>query len=341
MKKQNAYILIFTIAILSLVTVLTHQLLRLVYVGTHFDRTMVDRENAEMLALGGINLAISQLTKEKETPEKPKKITAEEKAKKDKTDLKNFLQRVLPHLNRWQAFELTEGIDGIDGTVKICITCENGKININEAFDFQKQTFKEPYKKMMQALQFKGQKGAKLVNLLTDFLKKRNKKIEDISQLQGAIPEKLSKLFYEPPKTHAKPKRAKPNKSLALQDIFTIWNNKTLEALFLSDSLCAMLKFRRPRAHDSILRKEKFKSVIENFNPSLNQNDQKYWLTVTPIYEPKSTFKVDTTKIFSPKFEPNSYSVLSSGRVGNVEQTLLAILKKEKKSFKVIRLYWI
>ena len=99
----------------------------------------------------------------------------------------------------------------------------------------------------------------------------------------------------------------------------------------------------------------KLKQVIKNFDPELNQNEEKFWQIVKPIYEQKSSFKIKDRKIFSPKFEPRVYSVLSSGKVGSVQQQVLAIIKalpkqeeakekKEKKSvvrkFKVLRLYW-
>lgn len=385
MRKNNAYILIFTMTMLSLITVLTHQLLRLVYVGTHFDVAMVDREHAEMLALGGINLAMAQLRAEKpkEKDKKKEKKNPEQEKKEKKKEFEAFLTRVLPHLNRWQVFKLDKEIDGIDGELKICVTCENGKININEAFDFQKQEFKPIYKKFLSSLRFrgetpppKGEKGkpkkfspSKFLKELTEFLKTRNRKLEDISQLQSGIKTGISQLFYEPPQRTKKIKQAKPNVTLTFQDIFTI-HTKTdkVEALFLSDSLSALLHCRRPRAHDLELRKEKFKKFIKNFDQKKDQNTAEYWKMVNPLYERKAKMKPETLKIFSSTFEPTTYSVLSSGKVGNVEQRLLAVIelappekkiekkeeekeskKKEKKGktkkqappFRIIRLYWI
>jgi len=378
--KKHSFVLLFALSILALVTILTNQLLRTVYVGWHFDRAMVEREHAEMLALGGLNIAIAQLTIEKKKPKKEtqteEKLTKEELAKKKKKEFSNFLQQILPHINRWQTFALDEKIDGITGELKLCITCENGKININEAFDFQKHEFKPIYKKFLERLKFRGKEKStgKFLKNLTIFLKKRNRKIEDISQLQEDVASSISQLFYEPPKPTAKKKDAKPNTILAVQDIFTIWTKSDkLEALFLTDALCCMLGLRRPQAYDAQIRKEKFKDFIKNFDPKIDQNTEKYWLMVNPLYETKNPTKLKDLKIFSSKFEPTVYSVLSSGKVGNVEQRLLAIIKKitperqptkqkepdnnkteekkeksEKKTtkefskkFKIVRLYWI
>lgn len=374
MRKTNAFVLLFALSILSLVTILTHQLLRTVYVGWHFDRAMVDREHAEMLALGGVNLAIAQLTIKKKEKKKTdtqikEKLSKEELAKKTKKQFNQFLQRVLPNLNRWQIFKLDQATDGVDGEVKICISCETGKININEAFDFQKQEFKPIFKAFLGQLKFKGKEKStgKFLKNLTKFLKKRNKKIEDISQLQEDNSSSIAELFYEPPRRTEKIKAAKPNASLTIQDIFTIWSKEEkLEALFLSDALCAMLGLRRPLAHDAQVRKEKFKELIKNFDSGIDQNTEKYWKMVNPLYEAKNTAKIKDLKIFSSKFEPKVYSVLSSGKVGKVEQRLLAIIekistpqkkppdkktgenqqtktktKKQTEAFRIVRLYWI
>jgi hypothetical protein len=338
----------------------------MVYVGTHFDKAMIDREHAEMLALGGINLAISQVTIDK-TPT-TKKMSKNEKAKIKSKDLQTFLERILPSINRWQVFELQKEIDGVDGEIKICITSEDGKININKVFDFKKQNFKPVYKTLLQKIKFRGKEkisGESFLNQLTELLIKRNRKLEDISQLQTGIPSKISKLFYNPPHRTIKQRDAKPNDDIAINDIFTIWSDSDkIQAPLLSDALCSILNFRRPMAYDAELRKKKFTSIIENFNPKMDQNNKKYLKIINPLYEPKSTFKLENTKIFSSTFEPRCYSVLSSGKVGNVEQKLLAIIKKtsiepvkknkpgsEKKAtvdtsknnyeFKILRLYWI
>ncbi|NTW44425.1 MAG: hypothetical protein HGB14_08335 [Anaerolineaceae bacterium] len=42
----------------------------LLFVGAGFSKTMINREHAEMLALGGINIAIAELTYDKDEKEK-------------------------------------------------------------------------------------------------------------------------------------------------------------------------------------------------------------------------------------------------------------------------------
>ena len=376
MKKNNSFVLIFTLTILSLTTIITYQLMKLVYVGTHFDQAMVDRENAEMLALGGINLAMSKLLIKSPFAKASGDKDEAEKKKQEKKEFENFLKHTLPNINRWQEFDLKEEIDGIDGQVKICISCENSKININESFDFKKNEFKEEYKKFLNTIKFKSgdQTSSKFLKKLTDFLKKRGKKLDDLSELQTGALTEIQQFFYNPPIRTEKKKDAKPNQSLAIQDIFTIWSKTNkIEALFLSDSMCAILGLRRPTSYDSEILKEKFKNVIKNFDQGKDENTEEYWKIVRPIYEGKTKFKIEDKKIFSLRFEPKVYSVISFGKVGNVEQRLLAIIEKnpnydkastdktagkekenedkekgstsstieDTKPFKILRLYWI
>jgi hypothetical protein len=370
MKKNNAYVLLFTLSIMTLITVITFQLMRNVFVGSHFDKTMIHREHAEMLALGGVNLAISQLTIKKDPKKDSTEESAEVKKTKQEKKLKEFLYKVLPHLNKWQVFELNEKHDGIDGEVKFCITSENGKININDAFDFKKKEFKPEYKKLLESLVInrKTPKG-KVLKQLTDFFKKRKKKIYDVSQLQEAIPQ-LDSFFYEPPERTEKTKDARPNPQVTLQDLFTVWASK-IEPLFLSDASCALFNLKRPIAYDAEKMKDRFKRVVDQFNPKITANLNDYWNMLQTIYTKKPLNIEEYKNIFSSKFEPKVYSVLSSGKVGDVEQKLLAIiekqpeeaikekknkkeeiveLKKEKeknkkplflKHFKILKIYWL
>lgn len=341
-KKSESYVLIFSLAILSLITVLTYQLLRNVSVGYNFDKAMIDREHAEMLALGGINIAIAQLTIDKPV-EANKKLSPEEQQKKKKKEFGEFLERMLPNINRWQEYNLKKEIDGIDGTLNICITCENGKINLNKAFDFKTKDFKPEYKKLLENVKFTNEKISEhVLKRLTEYLRKRNKPLYDISELNDEKVLPIKKLFYEPPVRTEKQLNAKPNTAIALQDLFTIWGDtEKLEALFLSDALCEILKLRRPMPYDAERRKEKFKSFIKSYDANVDENDIKYWNLISQIYDPKMGFKASDNKIFSPNFAPTAYSVLSSGKVGDVEQRALAILIKGKQKFDIIRIYWI
>jgi hypothetical protein len=354
---------------------MTEQMIRGVMVGSNFTKTMVDREHAHMLALGGINIAIAQLTykedknaKEKEQAQvesgviKPESDSDEDgKGEGEKvTPFKRFILNLISNLNRWQAFELDPKIDGVSGTVKICITSEHGKININHAFDFKKQEFKKEFVALLGGLEIPGKlKPGEFLNKISEYLKNRSKKLYDVSELLNIVDlENFNiNIFYDPPKSFKK--EAKPNSDLILQDIFTTWtDDKKIDPMLLSDALCAILGTTRPRADDAKKYKEKFKKVAMDFKDDWGSDWDANWKHLEPIYGSKPKLLSSIKDILVEKFKPKVYSVLSYGKVGQVEQRLLAVIREvqieqsdqaqkpqdeqaQTKVFKIERIYWI
>jgi hypothetical protein len=384
-KKSSAFVLLFSLMIISIIIMMTEQMIRGVMVGSNFTKTMVDREHAEMLALGGINIAIAQLTykddkkaKEKEQAQvesgviKPESESDEDGKGDGKkvTPFKRFIFNLISNLNRWQTFELDPKIDGVAGTVKICITSEHGKININHAFDFKKQEFKKEFIALLGGLEIQGKlKPGEFLNKISEYLKNRSKKLYDVSELLNVagLENFNMSIFYDPPKSFKRD--TKPNSDLTLQDIFTTWtDDKKIDIMLLSDALCAILGITRPRADDAKKYKEKFKQVAMDFKDDWGKDWDANWKHLEPIYGSKPKLLSSIKDILVEKFKPKVYSVLSYGKVGQVEQRLLAIIKeiqiedkKEKgkvneqsgqaqkpqdeqrqtKVFKIERIYWI
>lgn len=332
MKKPSGTVLIFSLMILSIIIILTEQLIRSVMVGSNFTKTMIDREHSKMLALGGINLAIAQLTFDKDTENKKSEENLDSKANpdKDKTPpIKKFVLQLISNLNRLQTFNLESKLDGISGELKICISSENGKVNINEAFDFEKQEFKKEYQSLLSGLEIPGKIPAgEFMKRITEFLKKRNKKLYDVTELIEVNGFEQLDAFYSPPKLNAKG-NGQPNDDLALQDIFTTWTDDgKIDPVLFSDSVCAILGLRRPRADDIKKQKERFIKLSEDFEEGWGKDWDANWKHLQGIYDSKPKILNNIKDILVEKFEPKVYSVLSYARVENVEQRLLAIIKE-------------
>jgi hypothetical protein len=352
-KKNKATILLYTLIILSVIAILVQQLVRSCWVGTYFNSRMVAKEQARALAMTGLNLAIAQLIKvdkpeykktlqqaspsDKASQDGQGKRSEQGKSEEQPTELKDFLKLVLPHLNKWQTFNLTEKVDGIDGQVKFCITCENGKININKSFDFKKGEFKEEVKNLLAGLHMKGTfREGDILNNLTKFLKEKKKPLQDISELVDVEGFEKLDLFYSPPKHVTKKQEEKPNRTIFLQDLFTTWSDsEEMELLFLSDSALAVFGLRRPQANDAQRLKDRFENLIKLFDPKWGADWKKHWKFIQSMYGNKSPHIEKYAKILSKQFGPKVYSVLSCGVVQGVEQYFLAVIKevvrKEKK----------
>lgn len=367
-KKSQASILIFTLLMLSVLTVLTQQLVRSVLINYSFSTHQLNSVKAKQLALGGVNLAISQLLDDNKSKENSSFL--DKNVDKPNNKFRDFLSRVLPNINRWQIFKLNEKTDFIDGEVGFCISCENGKININNAFDFKKEEFKKDYQNILKGLEIKGKlKAGQILKELTEYFKKTKKPLNDISELVNVKGLENISIFYDPPRQFVGKGKNKPNDEIYLQDLFSTWNeNSDLEFLFLSDSLLNIFGLRRPLADDSLKFKDKFKSLINSINKDYPKFIKDDWNKFYPIYGKKSKQLALFESLLSKEFGSKVYSVLSYGKVNGVEERLLAVLvevekKREKESkkdsakeqilakkqeeessnqtFQIVRMYWI
>lgn len=338
--SRPGVVLLFSLMMLAVIVLLVQQLMRGVFVGSQFSRTMIERENAELLALSGINIAIAQLAKEtKEEKERAKEkntmLTATQREALEKmTPEQVFLDRVLPHLNRWQEFLLQEKVDGINGTIRVCITAEEGKININEAFDFKKMAFKENYQKILKGLTIPGKLATgEILTALTEYFKQRKKKLDDVSELLDVFGKYGLDIFYKPPSLDPGPKKQyQPNSDLMVQDIFTIWTlDNTINPVLFSDAMCHIFDLRCPLANDSVTRKEKFKQFAQNFKKEMASDWVANWKQLELLYDKTPKILPAIKDLFSKEFGPKAFSVLSCGKVGNVEQRVLVVIREQNR----------
>ena len=168
---------------ISLILLLVGRLTRQVFTHMQYAKISKNVEQAKLLAFGGITMTLCKLEESIETAgdEKDKKnrsssgsSTASKKeshqksqaksadGKKGETEnkelndkeLQSIYGALLPHLNKWQTFNLDKQIDGIDAKIKVCISSEDGKLNLNEVFNFETKEFKEEFANLLP-LKFK------------------------------------------------------------------------------------------------------------------------------------------------------------------------------------------
>lgn len=325
MKKQGS-IVIIVLLVLSLIATLTMQLVRRATVHTHFDKVVLSREKAKMLALGGLNLAIAQLTVKQEGDAHVER--GKEKGE-DPVVLqrKKLLQRVLPTLNTWQKFPLDAMHDGLAGELKLCLMSEDGKININEIFDFKTGEFRKEYQPWLQGLQLgEGSAGrGDFAKNLAKFLKERGRKLDDISQLYALDDVQRLSLYYEPPVPLKQGEG--PDGAIALSDLFTVnTRRRTVEPWLLSNALCTLFDLRPRQADDATKRKDAFKKAVDGYKKGMGRNWQENFNIVQHVYEKQPRALPRLAELFSKEFDPTVFTVLSSGTVQTVEARLLAVL---------------
>lgn len=340
--KKPGYILAFTLALMALFMFIATYISNKGLIFTSFSKTMVDREKARQLAYGNIQLAISQLSIVQPIPQAqgiPKTPATAGKVEKEKTEQesagKQLLKVLLPNMAKLQKFELKQKIEGINATIGFMITSEEGKININRMYDFEKHKFigepipgsKQEAKDetnmriMLQALfaQIKEQTGADLFNEFEKFLKERKYPINDVTELLTIKGFEVFKnnVFYDP--TIKEQKKL----NLYLTDIFTVSSSKqSIEPWLISNSLASLLKLQRIQnpAVDELLKNFKEKSDWKNdWNKSLKNLYGVEFAALPKFLSP----------LLNPVFDPKIFSVFAYATVGNVTVRLIALVERE------------
>lgn len=345
--NQQGYILIFTLLVVATAVVISVYIANRGASHVAFMSIAIEREKAKLLAKSGIEVAIAQLAKKPPKPEEEKgqqKGAAGEQKKEEGLESKNLLKQLLPNLNHFQTFELKENVDGIDGQIRVCIMCEEGKININQIYDFEKKQFKGEkegagnWKLIMQELFKSIEKSTKSKDLFAAYekvLKKRQSAFDDPTELmtQKEFSSFADCLFYEPPMGAKTDEKEQPARPIYLTDIFTVWSSSDkIEPWLFSDSINAL--FGLPRAQDGEIKKRGQMVVkwLEKFKEKVNWKED--WKTILmPMYGKElRTLPKNIDSLLSNTFDPKIFSVIVWGTVGNVTQKIFAIVERKKHS---------
>jgi len=350
--QKHGYILILTLMMIATATVIGTYIFIRGSSYVPYMRTMIEQEKAQALALGGVQVAVSQLsyTQNKQASSAQQPANQQNKQQDQKKEL---LMTILPIINRWQIFPLKEKVDGVSGDINVCLMCEDGKINLNDIYDFQKHVFKGAnqqkgdWQKIMKDIMSRvGQLvgGADLFSALEKFLKKQQYQLNDVTQLLNIKEFAVfkDKVFYQP-----SPEQAQGKIALYLTDLFTVHSSGAkLEPWLLSDSLLGVLKLKQAAPGQIASRKKSVKKWLTNFKPTVQWN--KDWNKVLkPIYGKDLPKTIES--VLSSTFEPQWFSVLSYGKVGRVTARCMAIMQLVKRAsngktgydVSIRKLYWL
>lgn len=340
-SRQQGFILVLALMVLSIgVLLVTHMFHR----GTgnvYFNEATLSLYKAQVLALSSLELAQSQLSL----------IETQTASKKEKTEL---LQQILPYINRWQRFELKENVDGINAQIQMMISCEEGKINVNQVYDFSKKQFKTPEtKNVIQTLFASLKKFAQDKDLYPSFekfLKERKYPFDDISEI--LVVEEFKKAFLERqfsvPAQEQQAGTAK-QESIYLFDIFTVWNDyNTVQAWVLADSLAGLLGLRRANVGTLEERKKLAQEITKKVDVEQKSINTVWDASLQKWYSKEyKALPKGIEKLFAAEFNPKYFSVVCFVVVGSITQKLYGIIEREfdeKKGyaeFSVKKLYWI
>jgi len=347
--QRPGFVMVVSLMMIAIIIILITAVTNISRVHVRYMKTIIDREKAKSLAWSGVHVAMGQLatmhqSKEKDAVEQTKK---QEVGKKKKTDVqeeaKQFIINILPTLNTWQSFKLTKKNDGITGSLKICIGCEEGKINLNQFFDFQKNKFinegasQKDYKKTMQqffAMIKEVVGGDNLFEAFEKFLKERKNKLYDPTELLTIKEFKRfnENIFYTPASV-VSPNQKEVKQTIYLQDIFTLWSGtRELNPWLLSHSLKVLLGLKTDTKGIDMQKAKKLQEAMKQFKLPLTW--PRSWDTMLALLYGKKFDRLskEIQGLITTKFEPKVFSVLSYGTVGDITQKLFIILERKKSS---------
>jgi len=321
MSNKSGYIIPVVMMLVAMAVILVTAIYSRGSVYVPLMTTLLKQERARELAMSGVQVAMGQLA-----------IVPPQEENKKLSQLdqdKAFLTEILPSLNRWQRFLLKKHADGIDGEITIAISAEDGKIDLNAIFDFEKKQFNGNWKKIIELLFARLQKEmgveTNLAESFEKFLKERQYRFNDPSELLTLEQFQVfaGKVFYVPPTKDEKGKRP-----IYLMDLFTTYASiDRLQPWLFSDSVCAVLGIKRASS-DVKQRKEMIKNWLQHFTSDTNWQ-QKWNEVLKPVYGIElQSLPNGIDSVLDTKFDPKMFCVVSYGKVGEVVQRAYAIVER-------------
>lgn len=357
---RSGYVLALAMGFIAIVSVLVTGLVHRVMVFHRVQYALIEREQARLLALSGVNIALAQLTDVKKVDEKKKegqqaqvpqapapKAPATGGAQQPQAkvaSLQGQLKKLTALLNRWQTFSLKEAGEGVDGTCEIYLASERGKIDLNSIYDFAQRKFVKrdgfDGEKICQLVSEKLSsvlKSGNFAEFLSAFLKERGYPLDDLSQLiaDKRFEKMRDRLFIT------------PDGGVALFDVFTLETQQAqIQPWFVTSGLGAILGFQVGKGID----KKIWQKSLEKVPASVSTLKwQQQWDTLlAPVYGKEyGKLTGEVKSLFAEKFESAPFSVVSYGKFGAFTTKVYAIIEEKvteqgkTAGYGIRKLYWL
>ena len=355
---KSGYVLLVTLMLIALGIGLISTIVQRALSYQRLMHVVVDREKARLLALGGIEIALSQVSFiQEDKPEQENNKEAQEKL----TPYQRWLMQLMPVINTWQQVTFSKDKDKLDGTLSLYISSEQGKFDLAKLLEApsdtsdtgnnksEKNKAQEQVRAFVNELISKQASGIKLLDTAQQLQKQLGRSLEDATELvrdktvQTAFQDKL---FVQQDKQEKKDEKA----GVYLTDIFTTRSRSgKLNPWFISKSLSTLMEFGY---------KHMDQELAKQLRPKMN------WATdwdkiFKNIYgKPYQSLPQALRDILNTEFEATAFLVISSATVGTVTQKLAALLEKSdflsqpyttqkaipgpgSSVFAVTKLYWL
>ncbi len=351
---QAGYVLTLTLLLISMSVVLVSLLVNRTVSYQRLSVLDHDREQAKMLALSGVEIALSQMTAPVEDAQAGAKKEEKTQEKSGEKEQQKWLSRLLALTNHWQEFKFKEEIDGIEGECTIYISSEQGKFNLNSLYNFKEKKFiKQDSFDAQKLLQLIFDKISTSLNAgnpiesLENIFKQHDRPLDDVTELLALKEfQKFASHVFPTFPAHGEQK----SESFILTDLFTVMpvasGRPQLEPLLLSRSVKNMLGLKPDNA-DEEKRIQEAQELAKSLKPTMNWQEDWNKLLSKRVGKEFEKLPVEIRSLFSSKFEVTAFSVVSYGKVGAVTQKLCAIVtqvpseRDQAQRYSIKKLYWL
>lgn len=357
-NKSTGNVTVMVLVVLAFAYFLFDRIINLSVIQNLYGHHACVDEQLKMLVYAGFSFGLCKMNEFESGKIKNTEDSVNQKAEKEQVQstattvlrLRSFYLGMLEHINSWHQIDLKNEVYGIDATIKYSITCEEGKFNFNQLFDFSKREFKSEAKLLFEKMKISNisNKDMNLEKYFASVIEKAgNKVLFDISELLGTS---TLKLFYDP-------SFAKNSKEIFFADLFTIFPiENSLQPFFLSKSLLTSininsqgLNFTSEEAKNFLKKiKDSFDDTWANdkWSSHIEDIESFYGLAKSKSDSENAAKKVDNPDapkeasaqknlnkirfLFSPSAEPEFFSIRCLAEYFGRKKEAVLVFKRQK-----------
>lgn len=355
---QRGYILFLMFTILSVCSVLISLYFSQVVVYRQLMQVLITKEKTNRLALSAVSLVQGLMTPKDEKEEDKKTTIPAPGAKETKlSEDQQLLIQLFDCWNKELLYQLSSKDDGLDAKIFLNIQSEQGKLNLNSLYDFEKKKFlfegtPKDRKKICNWIFEKIATISKKPTLFPAFekyLAKRDFDINDVTELLSikeftdVFEENLFIKFEEPNEQKETVQEQKNSSSkLFLTDLFTVSTEQdTINPWLLSPSWIKILDLKPKQKLTDEEKKKIFSQVgkTANWDSDWNKNLKDFY------QKEYKDIPQEIKTILTTEFEANIFSLLLKVNIGETNSTIFTIVKTKAKDrlirFDILKTYQI
>lgn len=340
---KRGYILFLLFTVLSVCSVLISLYFSQVIIYRQLMHLLISKEKTNRLAQSSISLVQALMTPATKENEAKNTHSGGKTKESEPSEDQQLLTALFDCWNKESAYTVTSKDDGFDAIIKISVQSEQGKLNLNSLFDFEKKKFlfegtPNDRKKLCTWLFEKIAILTKKPSLFPAFEKYLVTRTFDFNDVCELLTVKEfadtfgSALFLTFPeqKIDQQPlsEQVIEPKDIFLTDIFTVsTEQETINPWLFSSSWCKILDLKPKQKLSDEEKKKIFSQVAKtaNWDSDWNKNLKDFY------QKEYKDLASEIKTILTTEFEANIFSLLLKVNIGETNSTIFTIVKSKAK----------